>query len=138
MFLTATSFNGMEDITRTNCLAFALGQVDPSENSVYSEYCLDTHDCDGARLSIGTSFKWKCSCFGLDVKEVASLEETEGKTAFLVFGWYPRGDFHIVRKNPDGRLEHKPDWFLPAKVTTLEELYEEYPEGYLVYVLEEN
>lgn len=146
MMLHASQYNACVDSRKTNCLAFALGQTEGSENSVFSVYNLEHHDRLGNQILISDSFKMSAERFGLKVKEVNTLEETNGKFAFIVWGWYPvhqvfggveYSDFHVLRRNPDGSYEHKPDWYEPATLTTLDEVLMDYSESFHIFVLEQ-
>lgn len=112
--LTVEQFNEIGQISKSNCLGFAIGV----EGRIELEY-------EG--ISIDDSFVKRLSEYGMIVKRVESLEELKGKTGFLVYGFYDmpvsffgmsyteKNDFHVVRVNPDGSLVHKQDAREPAK-----------------------
>lgn len=120
--ISAEEFNRIADIGNTNCLAFALGQTESSSETYQGKYILPYWDREGRRMLISEAFKRTASNLGIHVKMVSKAEQ--GHVYFLVFGWYSNGNFHVVRQNSDGSLEHKPDWYNPARKTTLEELYD--------------
>lgn len=134
MFLNADEFN---EETRNNqnfnCLAFAFGLTKeiPGGFDLMTEF-------DYTKLPIRRSFLWKAQDAGIKVKEVKNFSDLNGKTGFLVYGWYAYYDFHIVRVNTDGTWEHKPDYNTPACRTSEEEVAKEYPEGPAhIFVLDE-
>ena len=130
-FLSAAEFNKVADIEATNCFAFALGLTE--SNGVYE---LPRKDCDGCKLDIAEAFRRISAYHGFCMKRVSNLEETNGVTAFVLWGWFAGSDFHVARKNPNGMFEHKPDFHKPATETTLDEIRVEYPESYKVFVLD--
>lgn len=103
--LTPEQFN-QTDKKLTNCLGFAIGAVGE---------CPTLDAFDGRKIE--DAFISKLRKYGLIVKKVTSLVEIDGKTGFLLYGFYPTRtlfgiqniDFHVVRVNPDGSLVHKPD-----------------------------
>lgn len=128
--LKANEFNKEANIHATNCFAFALGLT---ENG--GRYELPRKDVDGCNVKIAEAFKYRAAYNNIMLREVSSLEETEGKVAFILFGWFAFANFHVVRKNSDGTFEHKPDWKEPATEVTWEEIRKEYPEDYHVFIL---
>ena len=112
--LTVEQFNETGQINKSNCLGFAIGVP-------------DTIELEYKGISIEDSFAKRLSEYGMKVKKVESLEELNGKTGFIVYGfydmpygflgmtYYEKNDFHVVRVNPDGSLVHKQDRTLPAK-----------------------
>lgn len=127
--ISAAEFNAVADIAKTNCFAFMAGLTEPD-----GLYDLPRTDPDECKLTIEVAFKWRCEYHGIKVRQVSSLEEASGRNAYIVFGWYRYGDFHCVRKNPDGTFEHKPDRKEPATAIDFRDILEEYPEGYKVFV----
>ena len=131
-FLSAAAFNAVVDPRKANCFAFALGLTEPG-----GIYDLPRCDEDGCRLTIDAAFKRRAEYNGIQVRQVETLDDTEKRVAFILFGWYPYGDFHVVRKNRNGSFEEKPDWIEPARLNTWDEIRKEYPERYYVFVLAE-
>lgn len=141
-FISAATYNEVVEITKTNCLAFSLGLTEPN-----GRYELQSRNCDGDVIDICTSFQKMCMYHNIKVRKVHNFSDTIGKTSFLVYGWYlafPNYDFHVIRKNPDGSFEEKPDWKSPCRVIPSSEFslgsfngpleYPEGPEG--LFVLE--
>ena len=145
-FLEPDIYNNIIKTNEGNCLGFALGEDKPHANVFGCDLSLSKEDADGRLLPINRCFTIKAREFGLSVKEVNSLEETKGKIAFLVYGWFDifktfvgiSADFHVVRIEKDGSLVHKPDWKLPACVTSFEEIQKEYPEKPYIFIAEED
>lgn len=131
-FLSATEFNKVANIKSTNCFAFAMGLTKPGEI-----YDLPRKDVDDCFIKITAAFRQHTAYHGIKLKEVSNLEETTGKVAFILFGWYAYSNFHVVRKNANGIFEHKPDWIEPAAEVSWEEIRKEYSEDYYVFVLDE-
>lgn len=131
-FLSAIEFNNIANIKATNCFAFALSLIEP--NGLYE---LPRKDVDECYIKIEDAFEYRAAYHKIKVKEVNNLEETNGKIAFIVFGWYAYADFHVIRKNLDGTFEHKPDWKEAATKIEWNELRKEYPEEYHVFVFDE-
>lgn len=127
-FLSSKEYNKIVDRRNSNCLAFAFGQT--SQNcekfdllTIQQIEKLENHQ-EIEKADICEAFSTKAKEFGYDVKQLTTLEETDGNVIFIVFGWYSRyikdfGNydyfFHIIRRNENGSFEHKLDWFSPAK-----------------------
>lgn len=128
-FLMPDEFNKLADRTKTNCFAFAFGQTSPSSCSMFSEYVLEYKDSDNCILPIDYSFTRRAAAFDYTISKVDGNklpDSPDGRTYFLLFGWYACGDFHVVRITPDGKWVHKPDWSEPATVVDPSELLKEY------------
>ena len=136
-FLTALEYTKITLINNreSNCLGFAFSQT--SEN--YQSYDLLTplqiarlqNHREIGKVDICEAFIRKAKEFGYDVKLINSLDGTNNKVVFIVFGWYTDyiegfGDykyfFHIIRKNENGSFEHKLDWDTHANILTDYEL----------------
>ncbi len=84
-------------------LAFAIG-VD--ERNLELPY-------DG-RTDLKDIFKKELEKYGLIIEEVDSLKELDGKTGFILYGYYMRGTacgykedvYHVLRANPDSTFVH--------------------------------
>ena len=127
-FLSARQFNVLVDKHNANCLAFAFGQITAN----LEEFDLLTMEQmrklvqhqQLEQIDICKAFIDKASEFGYEVEQIKTLDSTDGKVAFILFGWYSgylddfgiyNYFFHVVRKNEDGSFEHKPDWYSQAK-----------------------
>ncbi len=139
MFFTADQANKTMNISKFNCLGFAIGV---EEVVVLDRY----RDPDTGRYfdnSPVNSFVETLKRYGIRVRQVSSIEETNGKTAFWLWGWYAYrslwgmeyDDFHVARRNPDGSFEHKPDDKEPAAKVSLEDITKEYSEEPFIFVL---
>jgi len=138
---SSKQYNRIANIKNTNCFAFVFG-ITENQTSMFE---LISRDPDGERIKIEKAFISQAKKFGIDLKQVNSLEEAKGKDAFILWGWYRNiplfgisDDFHVARKNSDGTFEHKAGFGEPAENTTLEKLTKEYPEQYKVFILNEN
>lgn len=130
-----SQFNEIADLRNTNCLAFAFGQTLPGDYTLYRAIDPDTGRPFNPYDTPVRAFIQKAESFEFKLKQVESEEETEGKTAFYLWGWFAYKDltgklfytdFHVIRKNPDGSFEHKPDGTKPAEPTSLEEIRTKY------------
>ena len=148
-FFNPKEFN--EAVEIGNCLKFALMQKgEPDDGKCWSF----TIPCDpdtgrpfGGYETPVKSFVSFAAKKGLQVRLVSSIEETEGKVSFFLWGWFrnrtilgfANDDFHIVRRNADGTYVHKADNSkrTVAEVTTLEDVRKEYDETPYIFVLEE-
>lgn len=89
-------------------LAFAIGVDDRDLELPY----------DG-RTELKDIFKKELEKYGLIIEEVDSLKELDGKTGFILYGYYMRGTasgykedvYHVLRANPDSTFVHvDPYW----------------------------
>lgn len=88
-------------------LAFAIGVDDRNLELPY----------DG-RTDLKDIFKKELEKFGLIIEEVNSLKKLDGKTGFILYGYYMRrtsygykeDEYHVLRANPDGTFAHVAYW----------------------------
>ncbi len=106
--LTPAQFNKEKTGTpRFFCsnLAFAIGA--PTEDF---QLKLDYE----SNTELKEQFRKKLSEYGLNIRKVDSLKKLDGKTGFILYGYYPRGTnfghkwdaYHVVRVNPDKTCVH--------------------------------
>lgn len=104
--LTPAQFNKEKTgIPRLFCtdLAFAIGAKDYELDLDYN-----------SNIELEEQFRKKLKEYGLIIRKVDSLKELDGKTGFILYGYYPRGtyfghiwdDYHVVRVNPDKTCVH--------------------------------
>ena len=136
-FLTAYEYNKIlySKKRQGNCLSFAFGQI----SHKYKTFDLLTktqivklqHHWIMEKVDICEAFIRKAKEFGYEVKQISSLDKSNGQVVFIVFGWYTGyirkiGNyeyfFHIIRSNENGSFEHKLDWDTPANALTSYEL----------------
>lgn len=131
-FLTAKEYNRMVDKRDGNCLSFAFGQtsqdferfdllsVEQIQKVINQQLMKKIDICD--------AFIKKAKEFGYDVEPISTIQGTEGKVVFIVFGWYTQPIegvgkydyfFHVIRKNENGSFEQKLDWCTRAKRMSL-------------------
>lgn len=91
--LKANEFNKEANINATNCFAFALGLT---ENG--GRYELPRKDVDGCNVKIAEAFKYRAAYNNIMLREVLSLEETRGKVAFILFGWFSLQIFMLFER----------------------------------------
>lgn len=130
-FLTAAEYNKIisQNNRHGNCLSFAFGQTSQKYKTfdlltIHQIVKLQKHR-KIKKVDICEAFIRKAKKFGYDVKLINSLEGTNNKVVFIVFGWYTDyienfGNyeyvFHIIRKNEDDSFEHKLNWIAKAKI----------------------
>ena len=142
-FLSAPEANSRYHINKFNCLGFAIG-VEKLLH-LYRPTDPDTGRPINPMDTPVKSFIKTLSKFSINVRQVESIEETDGKTAFWLWGWYKYytwdgmryDDFHVVRKNADGTFEHKPDGHRPASKVDLADVSAEYEETPYIFIVED-
>lgn len=127
-FISAKKYNRLVKTGKGNCLSFAFGITQEGLTNfdiltLEQIIKIQTYGELLEEISICDQFIEKARLFGYKVKQVNSLEETRGKVAFIVIGFYTDyiewiGDypyfFHIIRKNEDETFEEKADWYANA------------------------
>lgn len=120
---------------KNNCLAFSAGQTGPGDYTLYRQIDPDTGRPINPKDTPCKPFIHKMKQYGFKLREVKTEAETEGKIAFWLWGWFcyrdlfgklHYDDFHVIRRNPDGSFEHKPDGTKPAEPTSLEAIQNVY------------
>lgn len=111
----------------TNCLCYAVGCTDPWGIYETSHMALDTE------LEIGDAFQKRVVELGyIPPRRIGKIAEANPEEFVLaVFGFsnYDRfvrfqgiisveGDYHVVRREPDGTWVHKPGWYQSPRVVT--------------------
>lgn len=115
--LTPRQFREKEDIVckfAYSNLAYAIG-VDKYNLDLFNE----------GKSELKDIFKEELKKYGLIVKQVDSFKELEGKTGFILYGYYPRATdfgvvydvYHVLRINPDNTYVHyDEDWGFPVSM----------------------
>ena len=124
-FISPEKFNATVNINVMNCLGFALNQTQEGDYTLKRAIDIDTYRPLNPNDTPVDAFIRKAKELGYNIKQVATAEETAGKTAFWLWGWFSYysmfegvvryDDFHVVRKNQDGSFVHKPDGHQPAE-----------------------
>lgn len=134
-----------EVVDGTNCLAFALGLYEPRWGAERDEYNLEIG------MLIDKAFLKKVDELGFDKKKFKRIKtEDEVKVKGYVIRVYDfvnvklndgtiTADFHVIRREPDGKWFHKPGYGFYQRRVSIEDwiiILRQYSNGFVSFAIE--